>query len=104
MVNCMRRALGLPHEFQGVIPESTISANVCAALTTRESALNWRGTDYGIAGQKQLRVYASLETYSSIDNAVWIAGTVQQYLVKIPTDSSRALDPEALRRGRSTSI
>ena len=50
-----------------------------------------------MAGEKPLRVYASPETHSSIDKAVRIAGIGQQHLVKVPTDGSWALDPEALR-------
>lgn len=102
MVDWMRQALGLPEGFQGVIQESATSANVCAVLTMRERALGWRGIDSGMAGEKQLRVYASPETHSSIDKAVRIAGIGQQNLVKVPTDGSWALDPEALRRAIDT--
>ena len=96
MVDWMRQALGLPDGFLGVIQESATSANVCAILTMRERALGWRGIDSGTAGEKQLRVYASPETHSSIDKAVRIAGIGQRHLVKVPTDGSWALDPEAL--------
>jgi len=98
MVEWMRQALGLPEGFVGVIQESATSANICAVLTMRERALDWRGNDSGMAGEKQLRVYASPETHSSIDKAIRIAGIGQQHLVKIPTDGSWALDPVALRR------
>ena len=102
MVDWMRQALGLPEGFQGVIQESATSANVCAALTMRERALGWRGIDSGIAGERQLRVYASPETHSSIDKAVRITGIGQQHLVKVPTDSSWALDAQALRQAIET--
>jgi aromatic-L-amino-acid decarboxylase len=98
MVDWMRQALGLPDGFQGVIQESATSANVCAVLTMRERAYGWRGNDSGMAGEKQLRVYASPETHSSIDKSVRIAGIGQQNLVKVPTDGAWALDPVALRR------
>ena len=97
MVDWMRQAVGLPEGFQGVIQDSATSATVSAVLTMRERALSWRGNDSGIAGEKQLRVYASPETHSSIDKAVRIAGIGQQHLVKVPTDDSWALDPDALR-------
>jgi len=96
MVDWMRQALGLPEGFRGVIQESGTSANVCAVLTMRERALGWRGIDSGMAGEKQLRVYASPETHSSIDKSVRIAGIGQQHLVKVPTDGSWALDAQAL--------
>ena len=98
MVDWMRQALGLPQGFQGVIQESATSANVCAVLTMRERALDWRGIDSGIAGQPQLRVYASPETHSSVDKAVRISGIGQKNLVKVPTDDSWALDADALRQ------
>jgi aromatic-L-amino-acid decarboxylase len=104
MVDWMRQALGLPEGFQGVIQESGTSANVCALLTMRERALDWRGIESGMAGEKQLRVYASPETHSSIDKAVRIAGIGQQHLVKVPTDGSWALDPVALRRAISADL
>ena len=59
MVDWMRQALGLPEGFQGVIQDTATSANVCAVLTMRERTLGWRGIDSGIAGEKQLRIYAS---------------------------------------------
>lgn len=98
MVDWMRQALGLPEGFQGVIQESGTSANVCAMLTMRERALDWKGIDSGMAGEKQLRVYASPETHSSIDKAVRIAGIGQQNLVKVPTDGTWALNPQKLRQ------
>ena len=98
MVGWMRQALGLPEAFQGVIQDTGTTANLCAVLTMRERALGWRGNDSGVAAEQQLRVYASPETHSSIDKAVRIAGIGQQHLVKVPTDGSRSLDPEALRR------
>ncbi|MFT7639580.1 MAG: aromatic-L-amino-acid decarboxylase [Pirellulaceae bacterium] len=97
MVDWMRQALGLPGEFQGVIQDSASATNLSAVLTMRERTLSWRGNDTGMAGEKQLRVYASPETHSSIDKAVRIAGIGQQNLVKVPTDGSWALDPDALR-------
>jgi aromatic-L-amino-acid decarboxylase len=98
MVDWMRQALGLPEGFQGVIQESGTSANVCAMLTMRERALDWKGIDSGMAGEKQLRVYASPETHSSIDKAVRIAGIGQQNLVKVPTDGAWALNPQKLHQ------
>lgn len=96
MVDWMRQALGLPEGFQGVIQDTATSANLCAVLTMRERALGWRGIDTGIAGERQLRIYASPETHSSIDKSIRIAGIGQRNLVKVPTDGSGALDSQAL--------
>ena len=97
MVDWMRQALGLPQGFQGVIQDTATAANLCAVLTMRERALNWRGIDSGMTGEKQLRIYASPETHSSIDKSIRVAGIGQRNLVKVPTDGSGALDPAALR-------
>ncbi len=96
MVDWMRQALGLPDEFRGVIQDSASSANLCAILTMRERALAWRGLEAGMAGENQIRIYASPQTHSSIDKAIRIAGIGQRHLVKVPTDDSWALDPDAL--------
>ena len=98
MVDWMRQALGLPEEFQGVIQDAATSANLSAVLTMRERALDWRGLKAGMAGEKQIRIYASPENHTSVDKAVRIAGIGEQNLVKVPTDSAWALDPDALRR------
>ena len=97
MVDWMRHALGLPQGFQGVIQDTGTAANLCAVLTMRERALGWRGIDSGMAGEKPLRIYASPETHSSIDKSIRIAGIGQRNLVKVPTDGSGALNPDALR-------
>ena len=102
MVDWMRQALGLPEGFQGVIQDSATSANLCAVLTMREHALDWRGIDSGVAGEPPLRVYASPENHSSIDKSIRLAGIGQRHLVKVPTDGSWALDPEALQRAVQT--
>ncbi|MEM6573000.1 MAG: pyridoxal-dependent decarboxylase [Pseudomonadota bacterium] len=97
MVDWMRQALGLPEGFAGLIQDSATTATVCALLTIRERALDFQGNEQGLAGQGQLRVYASPQNHSSIDKAVRISGIGQQNLVKVATDDSWALDPQALR-------
>ncbi len=97
MVDWMRQAIGLPQGFQGVIQDTATAANLCAVLTMRERALDWRGIGDGMAGEKPLRIYASPETHSSIDKSIRIAGIGQRNLVKVPTDGLDALDPDALR-------
>jgi len=97
IVDWMRQAVGLPASFKGVIQDSATSATLSAVLTMRERALEWRGIESGMAGEAQLRFYASAQAHSSVDKAIRIAGIGQQHLVKIPTDDSWALDPVALQ-------
>jgi aromatic-L-amino-acid decarboxylase len=93
----LRQAIGLPEGFHGVIQDSASSATLAAILTMRERALGFAGNKQGLAAHPKLRIYASDQTHSSIDKAVWIAGIGQDNLVKIPTaGSARAMDSAAL--------
>jgi aromatic-L-amino-acid decarboxylase len=98
MVDWMRQALGLPAAMRGVIHDSASSATLAAILTMRERALEWRGIKSGVAGEPKTRIYASAQTHSSIDKAVWISGIGQDNLVKVPTDENFAMSPQALRQ------
>jgi len=98
MVDWLRDALGLADHFKGVIQDSASSATLSAVLTMRERAIAWRGIKSGAAGEKTPRIYASAQTHSSVDKAIWVAGIGQDNLVKIPTDSDYAMQPDALRK------
>lgn len=97
MVDWLRQSFNLPVAFQGVLQESASAATLCATLVMRERVLNWAGNSRGLSGQKQVRIYASTETHSSIDKATWVAGIGQDNLVKIPTDDSFCIDIKKLR-------
>ncbi|WP_300541707.1 pyridoxal-dependent decarboxylase [Maricaulis sp.] len=97
MVDWMRQALGLPHGWRGVIQDSASSATLSAVMTMRERALDWRGIRSGLAGGPAPRIYASVQTHSSVDKAGWVAGIGQDNLVKIPTRPDYGMDPDALR-------
>ncbi len=96
MIDWLRQALGLAEGFTGTIHDSATTATLSAILTMREQALDWAGLTEGLSSQPRLRLYASAETHSSIDKAVRIAGIGQSNLVKIPTDASLSMRPEAL--------
>ncbi|WP_192965216.1 pyridoxal phosphate-dependent decarboxylase family protein [Phycobacter azelaicus] len=97
MMDWLRQALDLPEPFQGVIQDSASSATLAAVLTMREKALNWKGNQEGLFGQKPLRVYCSSEVHTSIDRAIWVAGIGQQNLVRVPIKGDwRGMDPDAL--------
>ncbi|MEM9050402.1 MAG: pyridoxal-dependent decarboxylase [Pseudomonadota bacterium] len=97
MVRWLAAALGLPENWSGVIQDAASTATLCAVLTMRERVLGWAGNARGLAGGAVPRIYASAQNHSSIDKACWIAGIGQDNLVKIPTDATHAMDPEALR-------
>ena len=97
MMQWLRQAVGLPDGFQGVIQDSASSATLAAVLTMRERALGFAGNKHGLAAHPKVRIYASDQTHSSIDKAVWIAGIGQDNLVKVPTGGPmRAMDVDAL--------
>src|SRR5262249_14912668 len=97
MLEWLRQAVGLPEGFQGVIQDSASSATLAAVLTMRERALVYMGNKNGLAAHPKLRIYASDQTHSSIDKAVWIAGIGQDNLVKIPVGGpTRAIEVGAL--------
>jgi len=97
VMDWLRQMIGLPEGFKGVIQDSASSATLCAILTGREKALDFRGNTQGLAGNPATRVYCSDQVHSSIDKAVWVAGVGQENLVKVPTTApDYALDPVAL--------
>ncbi len=96
MIDWLRQSLGLPEGFTGTIHDSATTATLSAILTMREQALDWAGLTEGLSSQPRLRLYASAQTHSSVDKAVRIAGIGQSNLVKIPTDTTLSMRPEAL--------
>ena len=98
MIDWLRQITGLPAGFHGVLQDTASSATLCAILTMREIALDFKGNSQGLFNQKPLRVYASGRTHSSIDKAMWIAGLGQDNLVKISTDDSFAMKADELKQ------
>lgn len=94
----MRQALGLPESFTGAIHDTASVATLCAVLTMRERALDWKGNVAGLFGAPRLRIYCSTEAHSSIDRAIWFSGIGADNLVRIPIKGpSRGADAQALR-------
>ena len=96
MVDWLRQAVGLPESFSGTLQDTASMSTLAAILTMRERALNWEGNKRGLAAQAPLRIYASSQTHSSVDKAVWIAGIGQDNLVKVAVDENFAMRPDAL--------
>ncbi len=96
MVSWLRKSLGLPEGFTGTIHDSATTATLSAVLTMRERALGWTGLEDGLSGQPRMALFASGQTHSSIDKAARIAGIGQRNTIKIPTDDTLSMRPEAL--------
>jgi aromatic-L-amino-acid decarboxylase len=100
MMDWLRRMIGLPEGFHGVIQDTASGATLCALLTARERATGWGAREQGLgvlgAAGRQLAVYASAEAHSSVEKDVMVAGLGRQALRKIPVDEAFALRPETL--------
>lgn len=97
MVDWLRRALGLPEGFDGVLQDSASTATLAAVLTMRERALGFAGNRAGLSGQPRLRIYVSAEAHSSVEKACWIAGIGAENLVRLPGRGPlRSIDPAEL--------
>lgn len=90
----LRQMLGLPEGMVGVIQDTASTATLCALLTAREKATDFKSNEKGL--KKKLTVYASEETHSSIEKGVKIAGYGRENLRLIPTDDAFALLPSKL--------
>src|SRR5438477_9085100 len=95
----LRRLIGLPDSFEGVIYDTASIATMHALVAARETAIRDVRAK-GLAGRHDVppvRVYCSDQTHSSIDKAVIAIGLGHRSLVKIETDAEFRLRPEALR-------
>ncbi|MEM7747616.1 MAG: pyridoxal-dependent decarboxylase, partial [Pseudomonadota bacterium] len=98
IVDWLRQALGLPEAFTGTIHDTATTATLCAVLTMREAALDWKGLTKGLSGAPRVTLYCSAETHSSVDKAARLAGIGQDNLIKVPTDDSHGIRPDALAK------
>ncbi len=91
----LKRSIGLPEEFSGVIQDTASTATLVSILTAREKYSNFSINKEGFQNNK-FRVYCSQEAHSSIDKAVKISGIGENNLVKIEVDDKFSLIPEKL--------
>src|SRR3954464_13786896 len=94
----LRKLLGLPPEFEGVIYDTASISTLHALAAARELGLpDVRGA--GIAGRPELagvRVYCGEHAHSSVDKAVILLGLGHDSLVRIPADEDFRMRPDAL--------
>ena len=93
VVGWLRRALGLPDAWDGVITDTASTSSLIALAAAREAAgLDAAGR--GLAGRPDLpqpRVYASSEAHSSIDKACMTLGLGRAAVVRVPADDAWAV-------------
>jgi aromatic-L-amino-acid decarboxylase len=97
VMDWLKKMIGLPDFFEGVIQDTASSATLVAMLTAREKYSSFNINKYGFNGFSNLRVYCSIETHSSIEKAVKIAGIGKNNIVKIEVDNKLSLRPEKLK-------
>ena len=94
----LRRLLGLPESFEGVIYDTASISTLHALAGAREIAVdNVRGA--GLAGRPdvpRLRVYCSEQAHSSVDKAVILLGLGHDGLRRVPADAEYRMRVEAL--------
>ena len=94
VLDWLKQMLGLPEGMAGVIQDTASTATLCALLSAREKATGYESNRRGY--KEKLVVYASVETHSSIEKGVKIAGFGRDNLRLIPTDDTYALIPQKL--------
>ena len=96
----LRRLIGLPPAFEGVIYDTASVASLHALASAREATIPGV-RELGLSGRPDLpgcRVYCSEHAHSSIDKAVILLGLGHGALRKIPADAEFRMLPDALSR------
>jgi len=92
VIDWLRRMLGLPEAFSGVIQDTASTATFCALLCARERTTSFGQNRGGLqAEEAPLVVYASDQAHSSIPKAALLAGFGAEHLRLIGTDEAHAL-------------
>ncbi len=97
VMNWLKKMIGLPESFTGVIQDTASTATLCAILTAREKQSSFKINQSGFDGNEQYVVYCSEHAHSSVDKAVKIAGIGLENLVKIEVDGTFAMQPAKLK-------
>jgi aromatic-L-amino-acid decarboxylase len=95
----LRKLLGLPDSFEGVIYDTASISTLHALAGAREVAVPGV-RDEGLAGRPDLgsfRVYCSEHAHSSVDKAVIALGLGHRALRRIPVDDAFGLRTDALQ-------
>jgi aromatic-L-amino-acid/L-tryptophan decarboxylase len=94
----LRRLIGLPDAFEGVIYDTASVSSLHALAAAREAAVS-STRELGLAGRSdlpRLRVYCSNQAHSSVDKAVILLGFGHKSLRHIESDEQFRMIPAAL--------
>jgi aromatic-L-amino-acid decarboxylase len=92
----LRDKMGIPGSWQGVIQDTASTATLAAVLTAREKTTGFTSNKNGVPSG--LVAYCSMESHSSIEKAVAIAGIGTNNLRKISTNPDLSMNVEDLRK------
>lgn len=101
-VEWLRRMIGLPESFTGVIQDTASTATLVALITARDRILGApdggpaAGPGERAASADLLTVYASAEAHSSVAKGARLAGYRPDHVRLIETDTAYAMRPQAL--------
>jgi aromatic-L-amino-acid decarboxylase len=98
VLDWLRRLLGLPGVFDGVIYDTASVSTLHALAAAREAAVANVRT-LGLAGRSDLgplRVYCSEQAHSSVDKALILLGLGHDALRRVPADGEFRMRPDAL--------
>ncbi len=101
VVDWLRRMLGLPDRFDGMLTDTASVSSLLAFVAARHAVPGLDAREQGLAGRPEigrLRAYASVEAHSSIDKAAIVVGVGRDGLRRIAVDGEHRLRPDALAR------
>jgi aromatic-L-amino-acid/L-tryptophan decarboxylase len=96
VVGWLRRWLGLPAEFWGIIYDTASTSTFHAIAAAREDVPGLDCRQNGLTGGPELRLYASEQAHSSVEKAAIGLGLGLRSVRKVPTDNQFRMDPGAL--------
>ncbi len=96
MMEWLKKNIGIPNSWDGVIQDSASSATLASIITAREKKSDYQINHDGFEGFTKFRIYCSTETHSSIEKGAKIAGIGKNNVVKISTNDVLELQPDLL--------
>jgi aromatic-L-amino-acid decarboxylase len=101
VVEWLRRMLGLPGVFDGMLTDTASISTLLALVAAREAIPGLASRDEGLAGRpglSRLRFYASTEAHMSVDKAAVVIGVGRAGLRRVEVDDEFRMRPDALAR------
>lgn len=97
MMIWLRNLIGLPAYYEGVIQDTASTSTLAAIITARERCTGFDINEEGFHHKPFLRVYCSVQTHSSVEKAVKIAGIGRKNLIKVAVRDDYSMDPASLK-------